>query len=57
MHIATTFAVSAAAFMLSGCFEGPQGPPGSKGDVGTTGAVGERAKGEPGTSHRALFWQ
>ncbi len=52
MRILTASALVAVAFLLAGCFEGPQGPagqPGPRGDTGTTGMAGERGPaGSPG---------
>ncbi len=46
MRILTASALVAAAFLLAGCFEGPQGPagpagpPGAKGEQGAAGRLG-----------------
>ncbi|WP_245434366.1 hypothetical protein [Pseudolabrys taiwanensis] len=55
MRIVTAAALTAIAFLLAGCFEGPQGPPGPtgpKGDSGVPGMMGAAgpagAKGDPG---------
>ena len=55
MRLLTTSALIAAAFLLAGCFEGPQGPPGlrgAEGAAGDQGPAGPRGpagpKGEPG---------
>jgi len=55
MRIVTAAALAATAFLLAGCFEGPQGPPGpvgAKGEAGMPGMAGAAgpagAKGDPG---------
>lgn len=55
MRILTAAALAATAFLLAGCFEGPQGPPGPtgpKGDSGVPGMMGSAGpagpKGDPG---------
>ena len=58
MRIMTASALIAAAFLLAGCFEGPQGPAGAagpqgpKGDAGVAGPAGPMgppgAKGDTG---------
>ena len=58
MRILTASALVAAAFLLAGCFEGPQGPAGAagphgpKGDPGVAGPAGpmgpQGAKGDTG---------
>jgi Collagen triple helix repeat (20 copies) len=58
MRIVTVSALVAAAFLLAGCFEGPQGPAGAagpqgaKGDAGVAGPRGpagpQGAKGDTG---------
>lgn len=43
MRLWTAVALIATAFLLAGCFEGPQGPagqPGAKGDTGPAGMAG-----------------
>ena len=46
MRMMTTAALVAAAFLLAGCFEGPQGPAGPAGPKGEAGAAGP--KGDTG---------
>jgi hypothetical protein len=46
MRIVTASALVAAAFLLAGCFEGPQGPAGPAGAKGESGAPG--LAGSPG---------
>lgn len=52
MRIVTASALVAAAFLLAGCFEGPQGPAGpagAKGDSGVPGLAGSPGpKGDTG---------
>ncbi len=60
MRLLTILAFVAAAFLLAGCFEGPQGTPGlrgAQGDTGDQGPAGPRGpagpagpKGEPGVA-------
>jgi len=52
MRLMTSAVLAAAALLLAGCFEGPQGPagltgpPGARGETGPAGPPG--SKGEPG---------
>src|SRR5262245_65512778 len=46
MRFAIALVACAAAFTLTGCFEGPKGDKGDKGDTGVTGPAG--AVGSPG---------
>jgi hypothetical protein len=49
MRILTSAALIAAAFLLAGCFEGPQGPAGPAGPKGEAGAAGAQGpKGDTG---------
>lgn len=50
MRILTAAALAATAFLLAGCFEGPQGPPGPtgpKGDSGVPGMMGSAGPAGP----------
>jgi len=47
MRIWTTSALIAAAFLLAGCFEGPQGTAGAQGPRGEAGATGEKGPAGP----------
>ena len=44
MRFAIALVACAAAFTLTGCFEGPKGDKGDKGDTGTTGPAGPAGK-------------
>lgn len=47
MRILTASALIAAAFLLAGCFEGPQGPAGAQGPKGDQGAAGAAGPAGP----------
>jgi Collagen triple helix repeat (20 copies) len=47
MRILTISALVASAFLLAGCFEGPQGPAGPQGAPGAAGVAGPRGAAGP----------
>ena len=59
MRVAIAIVACAAAFTLTGCFEGPKGDKGDKGDTGVTGPAGPAgltgAPGSPGKNFSILI--